>query len=389
MNLFYEIKKKDGRTKRRRLVKRDNNNEASVIQEVWVSNPSKGELCRFMEKNIQEIFGMAQKVPSGMDLIRWLRMMQPGVNPHKAAPSLKQNRKDHLQPEERIPLRKTDSYLFFLYSLTSEMEFNPFTEPSNFVDLLSSQQNVVFGNVPESQLPFFASQDTHDSNIDQETQGSRKSTDDIVLISSWLNTSKDTNASPKLVGCEKREAAHCKNRWQKINDLVCKFCGAFEAATRERTSGQNETDVLKLAHEIFFTNYKKKFPLEHAWKELRNDQKWTELSTAKAEGSSKKRKSMDVSHSASSKAIDVDSGDEATTRLPGVKASKARSKKPIGDAKYYEEFQSMWSMKKEDLTIKKELSKIKLLETLIGKEGPLADYEETLKKKLINELGYN
>ncbi|WZZ57370.1 hypothetical protein YC2023_057477 [Brassica napus] len=32
MNLLYEIKKKDGRTKRRRLVKRDNNNEASVIQ---------------------------------------------------------------------------------------------------------------------------------------------------------------------------------------------------------------------------------------------------------------------------------------------------------------------------------------------------------------------
>ncbi|KAF2575474.1 hypothetical protein F2Q70_00005629 [Brassica cretica] len=47
----------------------------------------------------------------------------------------------------------------------------------------------------------------------------------------------------------------------------------------------------------------------------------------------------------------------------------------------------MWSLKKEDLTIKKGLSKIKLLETLIGKEGPLADYEETLKKKLINELG--
>ncbi|XP_013595035.1 PREDICTED: uncharacterized protein LOC106303262 [Brassica oleracea var. oleracea] len=200
------------------------------------------------------------------------------------------------------------------------MEFNPFTEPSNFVDLLSSQQNVVFGNVPESQLPFFASQDTHDSNIGEETQGSRKErrtwspTDDIVLISLWLNTSKDAvvgneqrfiafwkriaayyNASPKLVGCEKREAAH-------------------------------------------------------------------------SEGSSKKRKSVDVSHSASSKSIDVDSGDEATTRLPGVKASKARSKKPIGDAKDYDEFQSMWSMKKEDLTIKKELSKIKLLETLIGRE---------------------
>uniref|UniRef100_A0A0D3ED79 Myb-like domain-containing protein n=1 Tax=Brassica oleracea var. oleracea TaxID=109376 RepID=A0A0D3ED79_BRAOL len=170
------------------------------------------------------------------------------------------------------------------------MEFNPFTEPSNFVDLLSSEQNVVFGNVPESQLPFFACQATHDSNIGEETQGSRKErrtwspTDDVVLIDAvvgneqrsiafWKRIDAYYNASPKLVGCEKREAANCKNRWQKINDLVCKFCGAFEDATRERTSGQNEADVLKLAHEIFFTNYNKKFMLEHAWKELRNDQK--------------------------------------------------------------------------------------------------------------------
>ncbi|KAF2598563.1 hypothetical protein F2Q68_00009692 [Brassica cretica] len=84
----------------------------------------------------------------------------------------------------------------------------------------------------------------------------------------------------------------------------------------------------------------------------------------------------------------INSGDESTTRPPGIKAAKARSKKPIGDAKDYEEFQTMWSLKKEDLTMKKELSKIKLLETLIAKEGPLADYEETLKKKLINELGF-
>ena len=50
---------------------------------------------------------------------------------------------------------------------------------------------------------------------------------------------------------------HCKQRWHKINDLVCKFCGAYEAAGRERTSGQNENDILKQAHEIFFNNYKK------------------------------------------------------------------------------------------------------------------------------------
>ncbi|WZZ66170.1 hypothetical protein YC2023_077540 [Brassica napus] len=162
---------------------------------------------------------------------------------------------------------------------------------ANFVDLLNSQQNVVFGNVTDSvslsssQAPFSASQGLEDSNFADDSQASRKErrawtpTDDVVLISSWLNTSKDAvvgteqkslafwkriaayyNASPKLAGSEKREENHCKNRLQKINDIVCKFCGAYEAANREKTSGQNENDVVKLAHEIFFTNHKKSLP---------------------------------------------------------------------------------------------------------------------------------
>jgi len=203
----------------------------------------------------------------------------------------------------------SNSFLLFLLHLTLDMDYNPFRTDANFVDLLNSQQ-----------APFFASQGPEASNFADDNQGGRKErrawspTDDVVLISSCLNTSKDAvvgteqkslafwqriaayyNASPKLAGSEKREAAHCNNRWQKNNDIVCKFCGAYEAASREKTSGQNENDVLKLVHEIFFTNHKKKFTLEHAWKKLRNDQKWCELSTAKAEGSSKKRKSVDVS----------------------------------------------------------------------------------------------
>ena len=100
---------------------------------------------------------------------------------------------------------------------------------------------------------------------------------------------------------------------------MCKFCGAYEAATRENSSGQNENDVLKVAHEIFYNFYKKKFTLEHAWKELRNDHKWCELSTGKNEGRSKKRKCDDGFDSASSQALD----DERTIRPLGVKAAKA------------------------------------------------------------------
>ncbi|KAF3540314.1 hypothetical protein F2Q69_00020957 [Brassica cretica] len=89
--------------------------------------------------------------------------------------------------------------------------------------------------------------------------------------------------------------------------------------------GQNENDVLKLAHQIFFNNHKKKFLLEHAWKELRNDQKWCEVSSAKNEGISKKRKCEDGGDSSTSQAD--------SKKRPGVKASKASGKKTVDQEK--------------------------------------------------------
>ncbi|XP_013630739.1 PREDICTED: glutathione S-transferase T3-like [Brassica oleracea var. oleracea] len=188
------------------------------------------------------------------------------------------------------------------------MDSHPYRQKPKFVELLTSQQNIVFGlsedslNLSSSQVPLFGSQPSEDSNFGDSTPAGRRERrkwtprDDILLISSWLNTSKDPvvsneqksgafwkrvaayfAASPKVQGYEVREATQCTNRWQKINDLVNKFCGAYESASRERSSGQNENDILKLAHEIFFNNHQNKFNLEHAWKELRNDQKWCEL----------------------------------------------------------------------------------------------------------------
>ena len=53
------------------------------------------------------------------------------------------------------------------------------------------------------------------------------------------------------------------------------------------------------------------------------------------------------------------------------------------------DFKTVWSIKKQYLDMKERLSKIKLLDSLIGKQGPLADYEEALKKKLVDELMSN
>ncbi|KAF3562729.1 hypothetical protein DY000_02018235 [Brassica cretica] len=171
-----------------------------------------------------------------------------------------------------------------------------------FVDLLQSQQDTSVGvespsipflstqatsvGVGSLSIPFLSTQATEGRNFEHNTPSKHKErrtwtpTDDVVLISSWLNTSKDPlvgneqrsiafwkrvaayfAASPKLSGCEKREPSHCKQRWHKINDLVSKFSGAYEAATREKSSGKNENDVIKLAHKIFFTNHNKKFTM--------------------------------------------------------------------------------------------------------------------------------
>ncbi|XP_013601794.1 PREDICTED: glutathione S-transferase T3-like [Brassica oleracea var. oleracea] len=287
------------------------------------------------------------------------------------------------------------------------MDSNPYMN-LNFVDLLQSQQNTSVG-VESPSIPFLSTQANEGRKFEHKTPSERKErrswspTDDVVLISSWLNTSKDPlvgneqrsvafwkrvaayfEASPKVGGCEKRKPSHCKQRWQKINDLVSKFAGAYEAATREKRSGQNENDVLKLAHEIFFTNHNRKFTLEHAWKELRNDQKWCALYTDKNDGSSKERKCDEGSQSASSVPSAID--DEGSNRPHGVRSAKARGKKPVGEGKDLSQFQTMWSIKMQDSVTKKRLSKMKLLDSLIAKQDPLQDYEEALKKKLITEL---
>lgn len=295
------------------------------------------------------------------------------------------------------------------------MAFIPFTNTGKLVDLLCSQQNVSFGydsdsvDLSSSQVPSQVS-DFGNHEVTQSKPKERRtwsSSDDILLISAWLNTSKDPivgneqksdafwkriaayySASPKVSGCEKREASGCKNRWQKINDGVSKFCGAYDAATRAKTSGQNEDDVIKHAHDIFRTNTQKKFTLEHCWRELRTDQKWCHMSTAKNTGSAKKRKCGDGSHSASDQVNGDETpvDDEVMHRPPGIKASKARGKKATGEGKELSELKSMSAVRGEDFVRRERLGKMKILERLIAKTEPLEDYEEDLKKKLVTEL---
>ena len=267
-------------------------------------------------------------------------------------------------------------------------------DSSNFVDLLNSQQDCYYNPQPFlpdsfSQLPVSSTQCTETSSLGEETTTERKErkkwtpTEDAVLISAWLNTSKDPvvsneqkassfwkrvatyfAASPKVERGDKRGAIQCKQRWQKINDLVCKFAGSYDAVTRLKTSGQNENDVVKAAHEIFYNDYKVNFTLQHAWEELRYDQKWCEVSTCKMGGTAKKRKCDDGVQSSSSQA------NQGEPRPPGVKASKRGSAKRTNED--LSEFQRLWTIKEKYLASKEKLKKMDLLDTLIAKKEPLS-----------------
>ncbi|XP_048599557.1 uncharacterized protein LOC125579759 [Brassica napus] len=215
------------------------------------------------------------------------------------------------------------------------MDSNSYIPVSNFVDLLNSQQETVFGfvqdsgEVSSSQVPLFSSQVT-----EAETPGERKErrswtpVDDVALISAWLNTSKDP-----VVGNEQRAGAF----WKGL------------------------LHTLRLVPRL---------------QELRNDQKWCELPAAKTAGSSKKRKCDESAQSSSSYVFETTTGEEeqTTIRPPGVKASKGFGKKTMVEGKRLTEFHSLWSIRKEDIAAKERLTKMKLFESLVAKQE-LADYE--------------
>ncbi|XP_048611705.1 glutathione S-transferase T3-like [Brassica napus] len=275
------------------------------------------------------------------------------------------------------------------------------SQSSSYVGLLYSQQGSVYHenfpygsfhssvNFGESDtFPAFSSQQPEDAPVDApvDAQAARpvrrkwNPADDEVLISVWLNTSKDS-----IVANEQRsgafwtrvakyyaESAHgredgvreqgcCKKRWHRINDDVNKFCGAYSAAQRQISSGESDTDVLKKAHEIFFSDQ------QH------------NLNTPKAGGVSKRKNVQTDSQTSTNEGfVDVES------RPEGVKAAKA--KRNTGKGKSMAEIATVWEMKKDDLVRKERLSRLAILDTLLTKPVPLTEREESAKNKLLAEL---
>ncbi|XP_048615842.1 uncharacterized protein LOC106444850 [Brassica napus] len=84
----------------------------------------------------------------------------------------------------------------------------------------------------------------------------------------------------------------------------------------------------------------------------------------------------------------VNGEDEATARPIGVKASKAKAKRSVGEeGKNLQNFQQMLELKAKDIASKEKLSQTKLLDKLLAKTEPLSDLEVALKNKLIKDMG--
>ncbi|XP_019082614.1 PREDICTED: glutathione S-transferase T3-like [Camelina sativa] len=259
--------------------------------------------------------------------------------------------------------------------MDSDDSMNPYRPSSGFFNLLQSQletQNLEYTpyESPCSDAP-------SEPTSPQKNHKSRHEwlpTDKVMLVSVWLNTSKDPVTSNEKRRRPKREASHCKKRWGRINDLVCKFVGCYEAATREKSSGQNEDDVMKLAHRIYFNDHKQRG-----------------------------RVGEDGSAQDAQPVIDVE--DEPMSRPPGVKVAKGKAKKSSktkpdveDNVKAFLEFQMervtrMYEMKQKDFALKekefalkKEYIKHVILENLIAKNDSLTETEKALKDKLINDM---
>ena len=290
--------------------------------------------------------------------------------------------------------------------MDSSDPLNPFSQPRpSFVGFLNSQTFPYesYGSPHQfeaSDIPAFSSQPPQapvapeNPPVASRERKNWTPADDEVLISGWLNTSKDAvvgvdkksgtfwkrvgefyASSPhaKASG-ESREHLHCKQRWHKINDYTNKFCAAYAAAERQMSSGQNDNDLLKLAKDIYFADQKTKFTLDHAWCVLRYEQKWLSLNTPKPSGNSKRKETC-------SQASSCPVGDPEV-RPEGIKAAKAK-RKNTAPVRSMEECQTVWEMKKDDLLMKERLTKLAILDTLLAKNQPLTEAEEVVKNKLL------
>ncbi|CAK8536118.1 unnamed protein product [Lathyrus sativus] len=192
-----------------------------------------------------------------------------------------QNSQNPNPQNSQIPLVPTNPAIFLL-------------SPNNQNMYLIPQMN---SNTMEfsTQVPPFSTQVGTEKEervvVKKRSQEQFTRKEDILLIQSWLNVSKDPivevdqnaesfwlriAASYNQYHGQLREKSggQLKCRWHRINGMVQKFVGCYKIALKVKKSGTSETDFMEDAHAIFAQDQDTTFNLEYAWRLLKDEVKW-------------------------------------------------------------------------------------------------------------------
>ncbi|KAK2427156.1 glutathione S-transferase T3 [Trifolium repens] len=194
--------------------------------------------------------------------------------------------------------------------------------------------------LPKAQAPLISSQ-VGLNNItlgeEQESTQKRRRTrftpgEDKVLIQAWLNVPKNAaaeanqrvdsfwlriknNYNEYRGHFKPRGASQVKSRWHKVNSIVHKFVACYKAANEKKESGSSEADIMGDACTLFYQDEGEQFKLEHAWRLLKDEPKWSNPSF---EGASKRTKISASGAYSTTSNLDMPSSCEYNAASPAV-----------------------------------------------------------------------
>jgi len=144
---------------------------------------------------------------------------------------------------------------------------------------------------------------------EQQSTQKRKRTkftpgEDKVLIQAWLIVPKNAaaeanqrvdsfwlriknNYNEHRGHFKPRGVSQIKSRWHKLNSIVHKFVGCYKVAFEKKKSDSSKFDIMGEAYTLYYQDEGEQFKLEHAWRLLKDEPKWSNTSF---EGGSKSKR---------------------------------------------------------------------------------------------------
>ncbi|XP_062088988.1 glutathione S-transferase T3-like [Humulus lupulus] len=163
----------------------------------------------------------------------------------------------------------------------------------------------------------------------------------ILLISGWLNTSKDaivgndqtsTHFWAQIVeyyntyqkGEQARTGRQCKDHWNKMNQKVACFNGCYKRVQQTYHSGWHDEKILENAHQLYKSkNNISNFLLVDCWRLLKGETKWNTMYQPKG---GKRTKVSESGTFTSSSNADISDDEIHEVRPTGQKAAKRKKK---------------------------------------------------------------